>query len=51
MAKKKRPKDEPTQTTEQGYEIPVPKRKDVLDALRKVARPPESSDRESSPEE
>lgn len=39
MAKRKPPKDEDMQTTEQGYEIPVPKRKDVLDALRKVARP------------
>lgn len=31
--------EEPTQTTEQGYEIPVPKRKDVLAALRKAAKP------------
>lgn len=48
----KEPKDDKTQTTpegderdalnlpgEGGYEIPVPKREDVMDALRKVARP------------
>jgi hypothetical protein len=28
-----------TQTTPQGAEIPVPKRKDVLRDLRKVAKP------------
>lgn len=52
MAKKKRKRDELTQTTPEGAErealglpgtggteIPIPKRKDVLDALQKVARP------------
>ena len=32
--------DEPTQTTPQGAEIPVPDREDVLSALRKVAHVP-----------
>ena len=27
-----------TQHTDEGYEIPVPKRKDVFDAFRKVVR-------------
>ena len=31
--------EEPMQTTEQGYEIPIPDRDDVMDALRRVARP------------
>lgn len=31
---------EPTQTTPEGLEIPVPKREDVMDALGKVAKPP-----------
>lgn len=40
MPKKPKPADdESTQTTEQGYEIPIPERADVMDALRKVARP------------
>jgi hypothetical protein len=30
---------EPKQTTPKGLEIPVPKRKDVMDALRKVSKP------------
>ena len=30
---------EPKQKTPKGLEIPVPKRKDVMDALRKIARP------------
>lgn len=30
--------DEPTQTTEQGLEIPVPERDDVFAALAKVAK-------------
>jgi hypothetical protein len=34
-------KQEPTQTTPKGLEIPVPKREDVLDALGKIAKPPE----------
>jgi hypothetical protein len=32
-------KQEPKQTTPKGLEIPVPKREDVLDALRKAAEP------------
>jgi hypothetical protein len=35
----KHKKDEQTQRTEKGLEIPVPERKSILDALRKVARP------------
>ena len=31
--------DEPKQVTEKGYEIPVPKREDVLSFFKKVARP------------
>jgi hypothetical protein len=31
--------DEPTQRTPKGLEIPVPKRRDVLDALRKLVQP------------
>jgi hypothetical protein len=30
---------EPKQKTPKGLEIPVPKRREVMDALRKVARP------------
>jgi hypothetical protein len=30
---------EPTQKTPKGLEIPVPKRREVIDALRKVTRP------------
>lgn len=32
------PDDEPTQRTEQGYEIPVPKRADLLGDLRRATR-------------
>ncbi|HVS85100.1 MAG TPA: hypothetical protein VHD91_05680 [Gaiellaceae bacterium] len=32
-----------TQTTPKGLEIPVPKRRDVLDALRKLVQPPRKS--------
>ena len=31
--------DAPTQKTPKGLEIPVPKRKDVMDALRKLVQP------------
>jgi hypothetical protein len=34
-----RPPDEPTQKTPTGLEIPVPKRKDVIDAFRKIDGP------------
>jgi hypothetical protein len=37
------PKDEPTQRTEQGYEIPVPKRDDVLAVFDKAAQPIDKS--------
>jgi hypothetical protein len=30
---------EPKQKTPKGLEIPVPKRKDVMDALKKIAKP------------
>jgi hypothetical protein len=32
-------KQEPKQRTPKGLEIPVPKRKDVMDALRKLVQP------------
>lgn len=32
-------KQEPTQRTPKGLEIPVPKRRDVMDALRKLIQP------------
>lgn len=32
-------KDEPSQTTPTGVEIPIPKREDVLQDLRTIARP------------
>jgi hypothetical protein len=32
--------DEPTQRTEKGLEIPVPKRKEVMDAFRKIVHAP-----------
>jgi len=35
----KEPKDEPTQTTETGLEIPVPTRDEIEDALAKIAQP------------
>lgn len=38
-----------TQKTEQGYEIPVPRRKDVLDVFERASRPLE--DRTSRPNE
>ena len=30
---------EPKQKTPRGYEIPVPKRKDLVDAFRKLVQP------------
>jgi hypothetical protein len=40
----------PTQRTPKGLEIPVPTRKDVMDALRKVSKPdkPEKDERRPS---
>jgi hypothetical protein len=32
-------RQEPKQKTPKGLEIPVPKRGEVMDALRKIARP------------
>jgi hypothetical protein len=34
-----RAEDEPTQKTPKGYEIPVPQRKDLRDAFRKIVGP------------
>jgi hypothetical protein len=34
-----KPKDEPTQKTEKGLEIPVPKKSDFLRDLEKVSKP------------
>jgi hypothetical protein len=31
---------EPAQTTPKGLEIPIPKRKDLMDAFRKIVRAP-----------
>jgi hypothetical protein len=31
--------DEPKQTTPKGLEIPVPKRRDLMDAFRKIVQP------------
>jgi hypothetical protein len=31
--------DEPRQKTRKGHEIPVPKRKDLMDAFRKIIQP------------
>ncbi len=31
--------DEPKQVTPKGYEIPVPKRRDLMDAFRKIIQP------------
>jgi len=33
------PTGEPTQTTPKGLEIPVPKRRDLMDAFRKIIGP------------
>ncbi len=33
------PESEPQQKTPKGLEIPVPKRRDVMDALRKLVQP------------
>jgi hypothetical protein len=36
----KHKKDEPKQTTPKGLEIPVPKRRDLMDAFRKIVGAP-----------
>jgi len=36
---------EPKQTTPKGLEIPVPKRREVMGALRKVTQPPKKPKR------
>ncbi len=47
MPRKPKPrKGEPTQTTETGLEIPVPKRRDFMGNLKRLAKP---SDRKSGP--
>jgi len=38
--KVQQPASEPKQTTDKGLEIPVPKRSEVMDAFKKVLRPP-----------
>ena len=44
MATEKRvPRNQPTQTTPKGAEIPVPKRGDFMRDLRKVTAPKEDS--------
>lgn len=35
---------EPTQKTPKGYEIPIPKKDDVLKVLRKASRPLDASE-------
>jgi hypothetical protein len=35
--------DEPKQTTDKGYEIPVPKKDEVMRFFKKVARAPKRS--------
>jgi len=39
MNKPERSGEEPKQKTRKGYEIPVPKRKDLVDAFRKLVQP------------
>ncbi len=47
MARKPKPrKSEPTQTTEKGFEIPVPKRRVFMGNLKRLAKP---SDPKGSP--
>lgn len=41
--RRQEPSDEPKQKTPKGLEIPVPKRKDVMDALRKLVQPAKKS--------
>jgi hypothetical protein len=38
--KPQQPAKEPTQHTEKGLEIPVPKRREVMDAFRKIIGAP-----------
>jgi len=40
MGRKKQPKyDGPTQRTDKGTVLPLPKRREIMDALEKVAKP------------
>ena len=39
MSEKAQEPDEPKQKTPKGYEIPVPKRQDLMDAFRKIIGP------------
>jgi hypothetical protein len=40
--------DQPTEQTPKGLTVPVPRREDFLDNLKKVAEPDESSDDEDA---
>lgn len=45
-------KPEPKQTTPEGARIPIPKRRDVLDVLRKAAKPtPPDSEGQRGPKD
>ena len=39
-----KPQEQPTEQTPKGLTVPVPRREDFLDNLKKVAEPDESSD-------
>ena len=41
---RRKPQDEPTQTTPAGYPIPTPSRGDVMRDLEKIAKPKPSSE-------
>ena len=43
MSEKPQDPDEPKQKTPKGPEIPLPKRSEIMDALRRVARPDKKS--------
>lgn len=49
MADEPDQEQEPTQRTPKGLEIPLPKREDVMDAIRKVAKPDEPPEDEQRP--
>lgn len=40
-----------TERTEQGYEVPVPKRGDVMGNLKKIAKPPAKPSGSRSPKQ
>lgn len=37
--KTQEPEPKPTQKTLKGYEIPLPKRSEIMDAFKKIAKP------------